>query len=149
MNDWFQDPRAELGEAKSRDAERAARRNRLDESYALYREAADAFTAVAVSVPLDHPNTRGDLAVAAVACFGRAREFDRAVEIAQHFISQPGGISKGAHRELTLMATDYANMPRITPVAAAAKPSRPHLRTMRSRGRNAVRVRLAFHKEAG
>lgn len=115
MNAWFQDARAAHGEAKTLEAERAQRRNQLELAHALYLEAAESFVSVAFAVPLDYPNTRGDLAVAAVACFGRGQAFGRAVRIAQQFLVEPDGISQGARQELSMMARDFGGM---TPAGA-------------------------------
>ena len=123
MNDWFRDPRTVNGEAKSYAAEQAERRNHLKLAHELYLDAADSFASVALNVPLDYPNTRSDLAIAAVACFGRAQEFDRAVELAQQFLAQPDALSMGGRSELARMARDYAQLfPRNRFPTKRAKP---------------------------
>ena len=143
MNDWFRDPRAENGEAKSLAAERAVRRNDLDRAHALYLEAAESFASVAFVVPLDYPNTRGDLAVAAVACFGRAQVFGRAVMVAQQFLVEPDGISTDAHRELTQMAKDFGSMTAGAILSKGRLPTKP-----KPEPRARVRGAFRFQKDA-
>lgn len=143
MNDWFRDPRAENGEAKSLAAERAVRHNDLARAHALYLEAAESFASVALVVPFDYPNTRGDLAVAAVACFGKAQKFERAVVIAQQFLVESDGISKDAHRELTQMAEDFVSMPSASSLLKGRLPTKP-----KPEPRARVRGAFRFQKDA-
>lgn len=132
MNEWFRDQRSEVGEERSFQAERAERRGDLETAHKLYREAAEAFTGVALSVASDHPNTRSALGIAAVACHARSGNFNRAVEVAHQLLAQAGALSERGRAELSRMARDYGELaaPRRFPTKRADNPRRNQVRTV-------------------
>ncbi len=107
MNQWFHDPRTKAAQLKTLDAERAERR-RNPIARTMYREAAELFGSVAVGVPADHPNTRSDLAIAAVACFARSGDFGGAVDFANQMLAQFDALSPHGRSELARLAEEYA-----------------------------------------
>jgi hypothetical protein len=134
MNAWFDDPRTKLAEGKTFEAERAERRGEFGAARALYAEAAELFSKVAISVAPDHPNTRSDLGIAAVACFARSLRFHLAVEFAERLLAEPDGLSPAGKHELEEMAAEYA---RRQPIER--RPARRAMR-MRDRVRTAPKV---------
>lgn len=108
MNPWFDDQRTKLAEGKAYEAERAERRGQFSAARDLYADAADLFSRVAISVTPDHPNTRADLGIAAVACFARSLRFHLAVEFAERLLAEPDGLSPGGKLELEEMVAEYA-----------------------------------------
>jgi hypothetical protein len=108
MNPWMADPRVEKAEVDAFEAERAERRGDLANARALHHAAADAFAAVALGVPADHPNTRTDLAIAAVASYARAGDFGRAVELARRVLAEGDALGERGRRELTRLMRQYA-----------------------------------------
>jgi hypothetical protein len=110
MNAWLDHPRTKQGELQAFDAERAERRGHLTQARALYHQAAENFEAVALGVPADHPNTRGDLAIAAVASFARAGDLGRAVELARRMLVEIDALSPHGRGELERLAREYAGL---------------------------------------
>lgn len=85
MNQWMRDSRVQKAEADAFAAERAERRGDVAVARDLYHQAGKAFASVALIVPADHPNTRGDLAMAAVASLARALELDvQAIQVTKN-----------------------------------------------------------------
>jgi hypothetical protein len=107
MNSWLDSPEARRAEAASFQAEMAERQGRIPEASALYLSAANDFEAAAHIVPETHPNTRGDLGIAAVACFARAGNFAAAIRAAERLLAQPGRLAPAGEKELTKMLQDY------------------------------------------
>ncbi len=134
MNAWFGDERTKLAEGKVFEAERLERRGAFAVARARWGEAAELFSKVAISVAADHPNTRADLGIAAVACFARSLRFDLAVEFAERLLAEPDGLSPGGKLELEQMVAEYA---RRQP--AARLPTRRATR-MRDRVRTELRA---------
>lgn len=129
-NAWFSDAHTKEGELKAFDAERAERRGNLPAARTLYSGAATAFQNVALRVPVDHPNTRADLTIAAVACFARAGDFGQAVDLANRMLAEPDGLSPYGRGELERMANDYSRrLAATTPMA----PQRAPFRTLPAR----------------
>jgi hypothetical protein len=127
-NAWYRDPRAKDGELKAFDAERAERRNDPAAARALHHEAAEAFAAVALSVPADHPETRSTLAIAAVASFARAGDLGRAGEFGRRMLVETDALSERGRAELARLVKDYAELVASavvapTPSAATRKPT--------------------------
>jgi hypothetical protein len=107
VNAWFRDARCKEGEAKAMAADDADRRNKRDLAMALHLEAAEAFASVAINVPADYPNTRSDLAIAAVVSFACADRYDLAVRFARRMLAQGGMLSPRGRGELSDMVVDY------------------------------------------
>jgi hypothetical protein len=109
MNIWMQDPRVEKAEVDAFEAERAERRGDLAGARARYHAAADAFAAVALTVPADYPNTRSDLAIAAVASYARADDFGRAVELARRVLAESDALTEHGRSELEQLEGRYTS----------------------------------------
>lgn len=107
MNPWFEDNRSKQAQEDAFQAERAERRGETATAHDLYRRAGEGFAAVALAVGADHPNTRSDLGIAAVACFARAGDFGRAVDTATRLLAEDGALSEAGKAELHRMAKDY------------------------------------------
>jgi hypothetical protein len=122
MNTWMADARVEKAEVDAFEAERAERRGDLAGARARYHAAADAFAAVALSVPSTHPNTRSDLAIAAVASYARAGDFGRAAELARRMLAERDALSEHGVLELSRLMREYAalSVPRSTAPASAS-----------------------------
>jgi hypothetical protein len=140
VNAWMQDPRVEKAEADAFEAERAERRGDLAGARARHHVAADAFAAVALGVPADYPNTRSDLAIAAVASYARAGDFGRAIELARRMLAEGDALTDHGRRELLRLVREYAALLARAP---------PHPGSGSNRGR-AVRdeVRSRFKRVA-
>jgi hypothetical protein len=124
MNPWMMAPRTKSAESDVFLAERAERRGDTAEARARYNAAADAFAAVALSVPADHPRTRSDLAIAAVATYGRAGDFGRAAEFARRVLAESGALTEPGRRELLELLDEYTALQARAPVRAQAPASR-------------------------
>ena len=109
MNPWLSDPRVVRAEQDSFEAERAERRARWSQARSLYRQAADSFAAVALSVCPDHPNTRSDLAIAAVACYVRSGDTGAAVDFARRVLAE-AGVTAGGREELIRLVGEAAEV---------------------------------------
>lgn len=77
VNSWMADLRIMQAEADAFVAQQLARNGRADDARAKHLAAAEAFASVALEVPSTHPNTRSDLALAALASFDGALAFER------------------------------------------------------------------------
>lgn len=146
MNQWFDDPRTATGEEKTLAAERAERRGNFGISRTLYHEAGEAFEVVAISVPPTHPNTRSDLAIAAVVTFARAGDFGRAVAFANRMLAEYGALSVHGRAELGRLTQEYAKRM----VSAEATPitgTLARLPTLRAGSRSQV-IRQAARERA-
>lgn len=110
MNPWMRDPRVESGEVEAFEAERAERRGDFASARARYHEAGDAFASVAAAVPVTLPNTRSDLAIAAVASFARAGDFGRAIEFAHRMLAERDALTPHGQSELLRLAQQYATL---------------------------------------
>jgi|JI9StandDraft_2_1071091.scaffolds.fasta_scaffold438418_2 hypothetical protein len=125
MNVWFRDPRFKEAEAKAIAADHAERRGQRDLAMALNHEAGEGFAAVAVCVPADHPNTRSDLAISAVVCFGLADRYDRAIQFARQMLARQGMLSPRGRGELMKLLSEYEPLaPRDRLPAKRAVPNR-------------------------
>jgi hypothetical protein len=142
MDDWLNDPRAVRGEELSYEAECAESAGDFALARKLYREAATEYVGVALSVSPDHPHTRSALAIAAAACFARALDFGRAVDLAQRMLAQPGALSERGRTELLKMVQTYALL--VQPARLPAK----HAAGSSHRNRDAVRSKLSASKGA-
>jgi hypothetical protein len=107
MNAWFKDRRVEKAEADAFEAERAERRGDVSAARGLYHQAAEGFASVALSVPADHPNTRSDLAIAAVASFARAGDFGRSIEFGRRILAEGDALTEPGRMELTRLVYAY------------------------------------------
>ena len=140
MNAWMNDPRVEKAEVDAFEAERAERRGDLAGARARHHAAADAFAAVALGVPADYPNTRSDLAIAAVASYARAGDFGRATELARRMLAESEALTEHGRGELSRLMREYTAL-------LTAPPSGPGPTSNRGR---AVRdqVRSQFKRAA-
>lgn len=110
MNAWMKDPRVEKAAFDAFEAERAERRGDLAGARVLHHGAADAFAAVALGVPADYPNTRSDLAIAAVASYARAGDFGRAIEHARRMLAESDALTEHGRSELSRLMREYASL---------------------------------------
>ncbi len=124
MNPWMNDPRVAKAEVDAFEAERAERRGDPAGARARHHAAADAFGAVALSVPADHPNTRSDLAIAAVASYARAGDFGRATELARRVLAESEALTEYGRDELFRLMREYSAL-------LVAPPSGPGLAATR------------------
>lgn len=121
MNPWMRDARVEKAEQDAFFAERAERKGDFASARRLYLDAASAFAVVALGVPADHPNTRSDLATAAVASYARANEYNRAVEFARRMLAEPDALTEHGRGELSRLALAYGA---LAPAPAVTQTSR-------------------------
>jgi hypothetical protein len=123
MNPWMKDPRVDQAALDSFEADRAERRGNLADARARHHAAADAFAAVALSVPADYPNTRSDLAIAAVASYARAGDFGRAAELARRVLAESDALTEYGRTELFRMMREYAALlvPKPGPAPASGR----------------------------
>lgn len=140
MNPWFRHPRILQAQADSYHAEQAERRANFSEAHMLHLRAAEAYAAVALSVPPDYPNTRSDLAIAGVASYARSGDFGGAIELARRMLAERDALTDDGAAELETLARDYGRL-----VVAAKSPPVP----LTNRG-HAVRekVRTQFARVA-
>jgi hypothetical protein len=126
MNSWFQDPRIEKAEEQAFEAERAERRANRAAARQLYLAAAEAFASVALSVHADHPNTRSDLAIAAVASFARAGDFGQSIDFGQRVLAESDALTEAGRAELKRLVDEYSALVAnsIQPVRVTARPDR-------------------------
>lgn len=110
MNRWFQDPRVVKAEADAFEAERAERGGDSASARAKHLEAANAFTAVALSVPPDHPNTRTDLAIAAIASFARAGDFGQAAATARRMLAEADALTVDGRAEIKRLLDEHVEI---------------------------------------
>lgn len=122
MNPW-QDLRLEQAEIDVFEAERAERNGNPSAAHQRYRAAGEVYASVALAAGADYPNSRGDLAIAAVASFARAGDFGRAVDFARRILAESDALSKSSHAELLRLAKDYAGliMNRSAPAAPRSR----------------------------
>jgi hypothetical protein len=120
MNAWMKDPRVDKAAFDAFEAERAERRGDLAGARARYHTAADAFAAVALSVPADYPNTRSDLAIAAVASYARAGDIGQATEFARRVLAESDALTEHGRGELLRLMREYAAL--LAPATAQPKP---------------------------
>jgi hypothetical protein len=120
MNPWMMDPRTEQADEDAFQADRAQRRGNLAEARARYQAAAKGFASVALSVPAELPNTRGDLAIAAVASYGRAGDFGMAAEIARRVLAESGALTEHGRQELWKLLREYTALQERAPVPAGS-----------------------------
>jgi hypothetical protein len=100
MNPSFDDPRCTQAQIDTMDAERADYAGDKECARELWRRASAGFAAVAWDTDgASLPNTRGDLASAAVWALYRARDYDEAHALAERFI-EAGTISASGVTEL-------------------------------------------------
>ncbi len=107
MNRWMRDPRVERAETDAFFAERAERGGDADTARIRYLAAAEAFAAVSLSVPVDHPNTRSDLAIAAVATFARGGSYPRAMDHARRVLAESEALTAHGRSELLRLLRTY------------------------------------------
>jgi len=115
MNQWMRDPRAKKGEVEAFEAERAERRGDFAGARERYHHAGEAFASVAAGVPATYPNTRSDLAIAAVASFARAGDLGRAIEFARRMLAESDARTEYGRGELLRAVQEYATL--LTPLA--------------------------------
>jgi hypothetical protein len=120
MNAWMKDPRVDKAAFDAFEAERAERRGNLAAARALHHGAADAFAAVALGVTADYPNTRSDLAIAAVASYARAGDFGRATEVARRMLAESDALTEYGRGELARLMREYAAL--LGPATARGGP---------------------------
>lgn len=106
MNPWFEATKRASEDADA--AEQSERRGHFAEARRLFHGAADSFAAVSLCVPADHPNTRGDLAIAAVACYARAGELDRTTEHATRALVEDDALTTYGKDELRRLLESYS-----------------------------------------
>ncbi len=123
MNPWMRNPRVEKAEVDAFEAERAERRGDAAEARERYHAAADAFAAVALSVPAHYPNTRSDLAIAAVASSARAGDFGRAAELGRRVLAESDALTEYGRTELFRMMREYTVLvvPKPGPAPASSR----------------------------
>lgn len=139
-NPWFRDPRTAAAEVDAFEAEQAERRGDPRRARELYVRAGEALAAVSLSVSPDHPNTRSDIAISAVACLARGGELGRALEHAQRMLAEPDALSEHGRRELRRSMADYGSL-----IPHLARPVRS---TRNEAVRAAVRGQFARPKAA-
>ena len=129
-NAWFRDASTKEGEGKAFEAERAERRGNSTEARALHHQAGEAFERVAMRVPVDHPNTRSDLAIAAVASFARAGDLGRAVSLATRMLVEIDALSPYGRAELGRLRSEYSALmtSAVTSPVPGASTRKPTLR---------------------
>src|SRR5207237_5536906 len=93
----------------------------------LRLDAASAFAIVAVAVPCDYPNTRSDLATAAIASFARAGDFGQAIEFARRILAESDALTAYGRTEIARLAHEYTNLVAPSPSRAAMNPGRSRL----------------------
>ena len=127
MNQWFEDPRVEQAEEDGFQAEHLETRGDPGAAGALYRKAADRYAQVAFSVPADHPNTRTELAIAAVACAARGGDFQWAIEIAERMLAEAAALNEYGQTELRKLLAGYSEVIRArehrSPESGSAAPA--------------------------
>ena len=89
MTSYFDDPRSRQSEELAYKAEQAARRGDADQSKALFAEAAELETAVAMDVGAEASRVRSALAVSAVSLWIRAEDWEVAASTACAFLARP------------------------------------------------------------
>lgn len=104
MNHW-DDPRAARAETDSFEAERAERRGDRLRARDLYSLAGSLWAEVCFSVEADHPNTRSDLAIAAVACLLRGGRREDAIAFTQRVLAAPETLTEAGILELQRQIT--------------------------------------------
>jgi hypothetical protein len=137
MNAWMQDGRVAKAEVDAFEAERAERRGDLAGARARHHAAADAFAAVALCVPPSYPNTRSDLAIAAVASYGRAGDFGRAAELARRMLAESDALTEHGRSELLKLMRAYASF--LAPVPSGPGSASNRGRAVRDEVRNRFR----------
>src|SRR6185369_2552917 len=115
------DPRFKKAEVDSFEAQRAERGGDATKARALHHAAAEGFGAVALAVPNDHPQTRTDLAIAAVASFARAGDLRRATEFGLRMLVESAALTKEGIVELQRLVHEYETL------AATIAPTPPAL----------------------
>jgi hypothetical protein len=121
MNAWMNDPRIQKAEVDAFEAERAERRGDLAGARARHHAAADAFATVALGVPADYPNTRSDLAIAAVASYARAGDFGRATEIARRMLAESDALTDHGRGEIRRLMSEYTAL--LAPLPSGPGPT--------------------------
>lgn len=110
MNDWFNDPRVRQAEADMFEAghlfKRTAVVGNIEKARALCRQSAVAYAAVAERVAADHPNTRSDLALAAMNCHMRAGDFALGAIYARGVLARPDLLTAPGRAELAACAEE-------------------------------------------
>lgn len=110
MNQWMRDSRVQKAEVDAFEAERAERRGDFAAARSLYHQAGEAFASVALGVPADHPNTRGDLAIAAVASLARAGDLGSATEVGRRMLVEADALTELARAELIRLVKAYDSL---------------------------------------
>lgn len=142
MNQWFRNDRVVQAELDVFRAEQAERSGDPAGARTGYHAAGEADATVALSVPADHPNTRSDLGIAAVASLARSGDFGRAVEVAQRLLAEPDALRESGAAELRRLADEYAAL--IAPRASLASASANRGQAVRG----AVRAQFALKRAA-
>ena len=134
MTDWLRDPRAERGEVKTFEAERAEKRGEHAEARTLYREAAEAFAPLALSVPASNPKTRTVLGVAAVVTYARAGSFGLAVDVGARLLAEDAALTPEGKIEILRLVEEYQGLMRLV----SAKPESAHAASRTAAARDGV-----------
>lgn len=100
------DPRLAESDAAAFEAERAERDGDLTAARALYARASARTAAVALELSAI-PRTRAILAVSAVCLAARAGRYDRAVDLAERFLAEPGALAREGATELHALLASY------------------------------------------
>ena len=124
MNEWMRDPRVAQAEVDAFQAERAERRGNPAEARTLYHQAAEHLAAVALRVPADHPNTRSDLAIAAVASFSRAGDFGRAIDFGRRMLAEGDALTPYGYGEIHRLVREYERVATLRPTLSVPAGSR-------------------------
>ena len=136
MSDVLEDSRLVESDDAASAAERLEREGDLPSARALYATASARTAAVALEVT-GLPRTRSILAVSAVCLAARAGRYDRAVDLAERFLAEPGALSRDGVAELHELLANYRMTLQRGRTAAAPPASR--IRRTRPLGRPRAR----------
>ncbi len=137
MTDVFDDPRLVESDGAATEAERAERDGDLSAARALYARASARTAAVALELS-GLPRTRAILAVSAVCLAARAGRYDRAVDLAERFLAEPGALAPEGVAELHALLASYRET-----LGRGRLPPAPSSRILRVRRGARGRVRSA------
>jgi len=138
VNDVLEDPRLIESDAAAFDAERLEREGDLPAARALYATASARTASVALELT-SLPKTRSILAVSAVCLAARAGRYDRAVDLAERFLAEPGALSRDGIAELQDLLANY----RTTLLRGRVPMATPSSRIRRTRPMGRQRARSA------
>jgi hypothetical protein len=138
VTSYLDDPRLERAEATWFEAEQADKRGEGPLARAHYAKASDLYGEVAFEVPHEphFREIRGVWAIAAVSMAAKARMFERAVELAERFLSDVDTLIDRDRAQLVRMLYAYRPVRQTTSVVVV-KPNDP-LATWRAEIRRAA-----------